>query len=103
MAVLKLELNSETKITLLPAYAPTADVPEQDLVRFYVELDEVYNKEEYFLIIMGDFNVKIGANATVKPRIGDCAVSISNKNGEQTTDFAVHHMIENFEVKSSRL
>ncbi len=34
-------------------YAPTADAPDQDLIRFYEELDEVYNKEkEHFSIIM---------------------------------------------------
>ncbi len=46
IAVLKLELDDKTKITLVQVYAPTASAPELDLIILYEELDEVYDKEK---------------------------------------------------------
>ncbi len=61
IAVLKLKINQKTKITIIQVYAPILDADQLESNTFYQQLNKIHQKErEYYTIVMGDFNAKIG-------------------------------------------
>ena len=50
-------------INFIQAYAPTQDISEEEVDRFYEGLGEAWAqcKSQEVTIVMGDFNAKVGA------------------------------------------
>ena len=54
-------------ILIIQIYAPCEEAEEEEKERFYERLDEViayYSKGRECLVVMGDFNGKVGNNKT---------------------------------------
>ena len=51
-------------ISIIQVYAPTADAPEEEITDFYEMVQDVVDSipRKDFLIILGDWNAKIGIN-----------------------------------------
>src|SRR6267154_1178952 len=70
---------------IVQIYAPCEDDKEEEIYRFYKRLDQVigeYRKARECLVVMGDFNGKVGNNKeddTVEP----FGVGMQNDNGER--------------------
>jgi endonuclease/exonuclease/phosphatase family metal-dependent hydrolase len=76
-------------ITVMLAYAPTNDKDNQEKERFYENL-EVRNRipRHYMVIIMGDFNAKIGNKEHLQPVAGPQTIhDFSNENGNRLIQF----------------
>src|SRR3989442_15418800 len=72
-------------ILLVQIYAPNEDEDEEEKDRFYERLDKVvkeYRKGRECVIVMGDFNGKVGENRE-EDTIGPFGVGVRNDNGER--------------------
>ena len=74
------------KVNLVSAYAPTNCSPEEAKDAFYEELSALIQtipKEEK-LILMGDFNARVGSDSTAWPNcIGKFGIGNMNENGQR--------------------
>ena len=79
--VMVLELDGNPKTTIICAYSPTNDAPEEEIDKFYTDLRSVTNNIPLhnFLILAGDMNAKVGFT-DIKFSFDDK----SNRNGEKT-------------------
>ncbi|EYC04149.1 hypothetical protein Y032_0089g2246 [Ancylostoma ceylanicum] len=61
LAVLTVSLSKDFDVSIIQAYAPTADPDEEEHEQFYSDLgDLVRFKKSTFVVVMGDFNARIG-------------------------------------------
>uniref|UniRef100_A0A8D8SH15 Craniofacial development protein 2 n=1 Tax=Cacopsylla melanoneura TaxID=428564 RepID=A0A8D8SH15_9HEMI len=80
---------SPINISILQVYAPTADKEEEEVVELYQEINKIIEKipKHEILIVMGDFNAKIGAvNRT--QYIGAHGLGNRNDRGDLLEKFA---------------
>ena len=75
-------LKNET-IQVIQVYAPTSDYDNETIEGFYEDLEEAMDhKNNAHVIIMGDFNAKIGADNTGFEEImGKHRLGTMNENG----------------------
>ena len=54
-------------ITIIQCYAPTTDHPEKEVEEFYSQIEEALKQtnSQDMLIILGDFNAKVGKNSNI--------------------------------------
>uniref|UniRef100_A0A914VVX0 Craniofacial development protein 2-like n=1 Tax=Plectus sambesii TaxID=2011161 RepID=A0A914VVX0_9BILA len=52
------------------AYAPTSAAEDEEVERFYEELEEAMNTHCTYLIMMGDFNTKVGCRKDNEAFVG---------------------------------
>ena len=76
-------------ITIIQVYAPTSESTEEDIDLFYKDLETAKNhcKSQDVVIIMGDFNAKVG-NDRVDEVAGDHGLEQRNERGERFIDWA---------------
>ncbi|XP_060530044.1 craniofacial development protein 2-like [Cylas formicarius] len=75
-------------INIIQVYAPTLDKPDTEMAQLYKEIKELMKlagKKEV-LIIMGDFNAKIG-RGRVDSVVGDFGLGDRNKRGDTLVQF----------------
>ncbi|CAF4845366.1 unnamed protein product [Pieris macdunnoughi] len=94
---------SPVNLNLIQAYAPTSEPLPLVLESFYQDLQatiaKIPNRE--LLIIMGDFNAKIGSNsAQYSKSVGNFGLGVRNERGERFTQFADEN---NMNQKSDQL
>src|SRR6184192_1941150 len=80
-------------VLLVQIYAPNEDEDEEEKDRFYERLDKVikeYRKGRECVIVMGDFNGKVGENRE-EDTIGPFGVGVRNDNGERVVNFCKRH------------
>ena len=76
-------------ILIFQVYAPTEDSEEEDKELFYENLDKAIKNHKSFndqLIIMGDFNAKVGHGA-IQNVVGNFGMGDRNENGEKLIEF----------------
>ncbi|GFO43306.1 craniofacial development protein 2-like protein [Plakobranchus ocellatus] len=75
-------------LNIIQVYAPTANSNDEDLDKFYNELDTAKTqcKSQDPLIIMGDFNAKVGAEK-VDDIVGKHGLGIRNERGEKLIEW----------------
>ena len=71
--------------TFLQVYAPTTEADEDKMDVFYSKVPEAFDKinSKYVIIMMGDWNAKIGGNNY----IGKCGLGMRNERGDRLVDF----------------
>ncbi|XP_063593176.1 craniofacial development protein 2-like [Penaeus indicus] len=76
-------------ISIIQAYAPTTKSSDEDIDRFYAQLDQAYSqcKSQDTIIVMGDFNAKVG-NERVDNIVGPHGLGSRNERGEMLVDWA---------------
>jgi hypothetical protein len=70
---------------------------EKETIEFYQTLEKVYNKEkEYYNIIMGDWNAKIGEREGEEERltVGKFGLGSRNENGDKMVQFAIENNLK---------
>ena len=73
-------------VTIIQCYAPTNDHNDEDKDKFYNQLQSLINKtpSHHLLLVMGDFNAKIGNdNTSVERTIGTHGIGQLNQNGKR--------------------
>jgi len=74
--------NLHRNLCIIQAYAPTSDASEEEVTKFYEDLDKALRNCRYreIPIIMGDFNAKVG-NAAVEKCVGGHGLGQQNERG----------------------
>uniref|UniRef100_A0A914WF55 Endonuclease/exonuclease/phosphatase domain-containing protein n=1 Tax=Plectus sambesii TaxID=2011161 RepID=A0A914WF55_9BILA len=52
--------QKQQTLRIIQVYAPTSAADDEEIERFYDNLEEEINKRSTYLVIMGDFNAKVG-------------------------------------------
>ena len=60
IGVLTINLQKQQTLRIIQVYAPTSAADDEEIERFYDDLEEEINKRSTYLVIMGDFNAKVG-------------------------------------------
>ncbi|XP_049786262.1 craniofacial development protein 2-like [Schistocerca cancellata] len=87
--VISLHLQTkQTNINLIQIYAPTADKDQEEIGKFYEELTQAIgtSKSRDIIIIMGDFNAKIGEGSE-GDLIGPFGLGTRNERGDLLSQF----------------
>ncbi|KIH43297.1 hypothetical protein ANCDUO_26700, partial [Ancylostoma duodenale] len=88
IGVLDLQLDKETRVSVIQICAPTADKDEADHTDFYDEVRETAAKcRSYYKIIAGDFNAYVGPKRPYEAFIGPHSLEERNKAGERLASF----------------
>ena len=76
-------------ITLIQVYAPTADAEEDEHEQFYDQLQAAISKvpKKSILMVMGDFNAKVGESIKNMPTVGQYGLGDRNDKGQELVDF----------------
>jgi hypothetical protein len=104
---LTIQLNNRYKLKLIQVYAPTSKAPDEEIEAFYEDLDQsIINNKEHFMVIMGDFNAKIGEPTSNQETVGKFGLGKQNKRGELLAEFSSNHnlyIMNTFFKKSPKL
>lgn len=88
VAVLKLKYEHEL-LTLVQAYAPTEQASEEETDKFYNDLRKAQENEDRNVIIMGDFNAKVGQPKEYEKFItGKFGYGKRNERGNKLVQYA---------------
>lgn len=91
ICVLNLKFDN-TLLSIVQAYAPTSDASDQVIENFYHKLQEIKEKYTKNLIIMGDFNARIGQRLPSEKHImGPYCYGKRDKRGERLLQFAIEN------------
>ena len=77
-------------LAIIQAYAPTADKTEEELEEFYADMEKAYKnvKATDILVVMGDFNAKIG-KGSVDNHVGSFGLGSRNERGDRLLEFCM--------------
>lgn len=81
-------------MTIVQCYAPTRD-HEADIGIFYEELTAVINsiRKRNVLVVMGDFNARVGANASEVTVLGEYGYGDRDDSGQRLIEFCSEHKL----------
>ena len=65
-----LTLPKQRTLHIVQTYAPTSAAEDEEVERFYEELEEAMNTRCTYLIVMGDFNAKVGCRKDNETFVG---------------------------------
>jgi len=95
--ICKMRLKGKFRnITVISAHAPTNEKDDQEKESFYENLEDVYNRIPRYdmVIIIGDFNTKIGKQDYQQQVVGKYTIhDTSNENGNMLTQFATRNRL----------
>lgn len=110
--IMSIRLRGANKnLKIIQIYAPTSKAKKEEIELFYTDLQkEIDNTDRNdVLIVMGDFNAKVGSlqSETERGIIGQHAYGGRNKNGQELVDFSISNKLKimntNFPVHPRRL
>ncbi|CAF2370343.1 unnamed protein product [Rotaria sp. Silwood2] len=87
-------LNARPKnITLVQVYAPTTTAEEEVTATFYEELERASKKipKNDIMMMMGDFNAKVGKQNVIGPAVGPFGLGEANDAGDRFREFCEEH------------
>ncbi|GFN94856.1 craniofacial development protein 2-like [Plakobranchus ocellatus] len=72
---------------MIQVYAPTPDSEDVEIEKFYEEIEKAkdYLKSQDIIIVMGDFNAKVG-DERVEDVVGPCGIGTVNERGNKVPD-----------------
>ncbi|CAF1561697.1 unnamed protein product [Adineta ricciae] len=79
-------------ISIIQAYAPTANYDDDSITDFYEDLDKAYKqcKSNDIVYVMGDFNAKVG-NERVGNTVGPFGLGAKNERGDNLIAWCQSH------------
>ncbi|XP_046978628.1 uncharacterized protein LOC124544209 [Vanessa cardui] len=87
VVLLKLQINS-LDLSIIQVYAPTEIAKEEELEIFYSTVDNAIRLSGNNIVVMGDFNAKIGQPKPNETITGNYGYSNRNCRGNRLIDFA---------------
>lgn len=95
VALLKLKYNNQL-ITIIQAYAPTEMATNEEINLFYQTLQEAQNQVTNDVLVIGDFNAKVGQPRTEDREnlvLGKYGQGNRNERGEKLLQYASEHKL----------
>lgn len=93
VALLQLTLE-DLSITLIQVYAPTEKSSEEEINQFYNDIEKAHLLSDDIVLVMGDFNAKIGCPRVEESFImGKYGIGERNERGERLIDFAAENKL----------
>uniref|UniRef100_A0A7I4YUY0 Endo/exonuclease/phosphatase domain-containing protein n=1 Tax=Haemonchus contortus TaxID=6289 RepID=A0A7I4YUY0_HAECO len=83
LAIITAYLSRDSQVTIIQAYAPTADSDEEQHDNFYEQLEELLRRQRGYVVVMGDFNARIGLRKHGEVFIGPHSAEARNEPGER--------------------
>lgn len=81
-------------LSLIQAYSPTERSTEEEIEKFYKDIEYAHTKTEGKVIVMGDFNAKIGCpKSNYYPVMGKYGYGLCNERGECLLSYAYQHKL----------
>ncbi|GFO06712.1 craniofacial development protein 2-like protein [Plakobranchus ocellatus] len=82
---------------IIQVYAPTSDSEDEEVKKFYKEIEKAkgYLKSQDIIIVMGDFNAKVG-DERVKDVVGPTSIWTVNERGSRLIEWWI-------EIEKNRL
>ena len=95
LMTLRLKLAKNRFITIISAYAPTLQSDDHVKERFYEQLDQIITVTPASdrLLILGDFNARVGCDHTVWTPLGKNGVGKENSNGTLLLSKCTEHSL----------
>ncbi|XP_052738156.1 uncharacterized protein LOC128198192 [Bicyclus anynana] len=87
VAILNLSFD-KLKLSIIQVYAPTEAAPDEDIKEFYKTLNTALSMSNRNVIVMGDFNAKIGQAKSGENSIIKYGYGTRNGRGEMLIEFA---------------
>ncbi|GBP81973.1 Craniofacial development protein 2 [Eumeta japonica] len=87
VALLRINVNS-LELIIIQVYAPTEASSDEELEFFYSTVDKAIQLSDNIIIVMGDFNAKIGQTNPNEPATGRHGYGDRNCRGKRLIDFA---------------
>lgn len=98
IASLTLKLNPQQKMKIIQVHAPTSESSQENIENFYKTLEDTIEEtsdNKYQIIIMGDFNAKIGMKQQGEESIiGNSHYGNRNPRGELLVNFASQYQLK---------
>uniref|UniRef100_H3AJS4 Endonuclease/exonuclease/phosphatase domain-containing protein n=1 Tax=Latimeria chalumnae TaxID=7897 RepID=H3AJS4_LATCH len=93
LMTLHLQLANNSSATVISAYAPTLAAEEEQKEQFYADLDEILTiiLKEDKIILLRDFNARVGRDSNMWRGIGKEGVGKANPNGILLLSKCVEH------------
>ena len=93
IALLQLKFE-KCSLSIIQAYAPTERSTEEEIDNFYEELEVAHELADKKVIVMGDFNAKIGSYKTnIYPIMGRHSFGEPNERGDRLINYALQHKL----------
>ena len=88
-------------------YPPTTSHSDEETDNFYNTIDKILEKQTYYIIVMGDFNAKVGGQTNTSERATGCiGLGQRNERGDTLVEWATSNnfkiMNTQFEKKAGR-
>ncbi|KAL0831750.1 hypothetical protein ABMA28_001292 [Loxostege sticticalis] len=88
VAILKLKFGDEP-LTLIQTYAPTENATEDEICKFYDDLRNAQEVQDKIVLVMGDFNAKIGQPKKCENLVmGSFGYGKRNERGDRLIKYA---------------
>ena len=92
--IISIRLNGKQRnITIAQVYVPTSQADEEEIEKFYAKLQsmiDVINNRDV-LIIMGDFNAKLGKGSKTTKLIGPYGLGERNERGDRLEECVIEN------------
>ncbi|KAL6742408.1 hypothetical protein Aduo_015561 [Ancylostoma duodenale] len=94
LGVLTASLSKDIHVSVIQAYASTADRDDEEHDEFYSDLsDLVRSQKSTYVVVKGDFNARIGPRKVGELFIGPNSAEQRNEAGERLANFCeTHHL-----------
>lgn len=94
IAQLTVQVSKRVRIRIIQVYCPTSSSDEEEIEEVYNDLFNLINKaKSTYLIVMGDFNAKVGLGKNGEHSLGRFGIGERNERGERLVDFAVNQRL----------
>uniref|UniRef100_A0A7I4YPZ0 Craniofacial development protein 2-like n=1 Tax=Haemonchus contortus TaxID=6289 RepID=A0A7I4YPZ0_HAECO len=92
LVILIAYLSKDSQVTIIQAYAPTADSDEEQYDNFYEQLEELVRRQRGYVVVMGDFNDRVGSRKYGEIFIVSHSAEERTEAGERLASFCeLHH------------
>lgn len=89
VAELVLNINTRYQLKIVQVYAPTSTHSEEEIDKFYNDLENILETKSHYTIVMGDFNAKVGKRTnTSETMTGIFGLGNRNERGDTLVEWA---------------
>ena len=89
IAELVLRITDRYQLKIGQVYAATTSHSDEETDNFYNTIDKILEKQTHYIIVMGDFNAKVGGQSNTPERVTGCfGLGQRNERGDTLVEWA---------------